>query len=118
MSALDPLPVRSEEAMRRVAQACDYCTAKIVWTESRNARMPVDLAPVELGNVLVQVSPAGLASSVIASPTQRAALQAAGWVLHQHHKLTCPKADQWSRPSDRSQQRDHLARRGTRLHAR
>lgn len=92
------LAEKAEQAIARATEPCDYCEHPIVWAVTTNSRMPIDAAPVEGGNVLVHADGTALRASVVGQAGRRASLVREGYRLRQTHKLTCPYADQWSRP--------------------
>lgn len=97
----NPMAERARHQMVLDRTRCDHCHANIVWATTVNdARMPVDYVAVPTGNLLVTVDTkaAVLRVATLGTPAARRAHAAQGWPLHQHHKLSCPYADSWSRP--------------------
>lgn len=97
-AAPDP---RSLEIFERL---CGDCHKPIFWTKTVASGgldwMPVDAAPVLGGNVIVYPDPKAprrILSDVIGKGLVRAGMAADGWRFHQHHRLSCPRADHWAR---------------------
>lgn len=84
-------------------RVCSDCRKSIMWArvgKLRDEWMPLDSDPVDSGNVLAQPDPTAprrLIADVLGRPATRAAMVADGWLLFQHHRLSCPYADQWAR---------------------
>lgn len=82
-----------------VPQPCNFCSRPILWlTTGRGKRMPVDALSHLDGNVLVDRQSG---TCDVLGRTQAAGARAAHRPLHQHHKLTCPDADEWARKGSR-----------------
>jgi hypothetical protein len=84
-------------------RTCPDCRKPIMWArvgKDRDEWMPLDAEPVPSGNVLAQPDPTAprrLIADVLGRPAARAAMVADGWLLFQHHRLSCPFADKWAR---------------------
>lgn len=79
------------------AEPCNYCEQPIIWTKTeKGARMPVDAAPSDAGNVLVRVTGGDVLAAVIGNKGKRDAMRAHGVQLRTHHRLSCPRATEWS----------------------
>lgn len=94
-------PHRSDfELFERI---CSDCKGRIMWArvgKDRGEWMPLDADPSPTGNVLAQPDPTAprrLIADVLGRPAARAAMVADGWLLFQHHRLSCPHADRWAR---------------------
>jgi len=95
----NPLAEAADILVRACTEPCNYCERPIVWAATGTSRMPVDAPATDGGNVLVSVRDrAHLHAAVLGKSAERAAYRASGWSLRTHHKLTCPFADEWSRP--------------------
>lgn len=106
--AANALADRAEAAVARAATRCDFCQRAIVWTRTVNSTaMPVDAEPTDGGNVLVTHDAGGLRATVLGTPAKRESHRNAGWLLRVTHKLTCPFADEWSRPGGPKRGRQH-----------
>jgi hypothetical protein len=94
-------PIRADFEL--FERTCSDCHKPILWArvgKNRDEWMPLDAAPVDTGNVLAQPDPHAprrLIADVLGRPTARAAMAADGWLLFQHHRLSCPFADRWAR---------------------
>jgi len=86
-------------------RACRNCRGGIMWAWTVGGeRMPVDAQPTAHGNVLLYRDPARprrLLAAVEGSRRKLDAMRAAGWPTYQHHRLSCPQADQWARTRGR-----------------
>lgn len=93
----DPEPViRRPRTPGKTKSVCEHCDGELLWARTRNdARMPVDRAPSDDGNVLITAAGGELHASVF-GPRQAAGARAAGKRLHVHHKVTCPYAHRWA----------------------
>lgn len=76
--------------------ACRSCDAPIVWATSSGGKpMPVDVDPVEDGNVELSLQPGrfvGPVASVLTGPSLFPG------VRRKAHFATCPSADEWRKP--------------------
>lgn len=90
---------RDLEVFHRV---CSACRKPVMWPRSvaTGDLMPVDAEPTPGGNVLCRRSdddPRRLVCDVIGRKATRAAMAEDGWPMWVHHRLSCPKADEWAR---------------------
>lgn len=70
---------------------CEACGEAIIWcVTATGAKMPVDVEPVEGGNVILTAGPAPVAHVVSKRGRQRA-----GRTLYTSHFATCPAADKF-----------------------
>jgi hypothetical protein len=98
----NPHADRTNRAAQIEKGRCNHCKQLIVWaTTGTDGRMPVDWpAPDTGGNVLlVHDDRKGLIATVLGTAAQRGAYASSGWRLYLHHRLSCPFADRWARPS-------------------
>lgn len=93
-----PVAERSRNAAVTQTVSCNFCTAPIVWANTKDTRMPLDAVPVGTGNVLIIVDNNVLTATVLGTPNTRQAYAAQGFALYQHHKLSCPNHTLWSKP--------------------
>jgi len=84
------------------------CGRRIMWAKTnasgRTEWMPLDAEPSERGNVLAYPAPDDprlLVCDVLPTrgrDARRAAgMRADGWLLFEHHAVSCPRAEQWQR---------------------
>jgi hypothetical protein len=93
----NPHSDRTNRFVETNKKRCNFCKMLIVWGKTERAHLPVDYPPVTTGNVLlVHDDVKGLIAHVIGTKSARGAYQSAGWQLYQHHRLSCPHAEQWS----------------------
>lgn len=102
---VEPAPARrlvSADRIRRdlahYRQACDYCTAPIVWaTNGKGDLLPVDADPdAEAGHLWLVVDDRGVRASAL-NRRQAAGAREQGKRLHRPHRKSCPKRLLWSR---------------------
>lgn len=90
------------------ARTCSHCRAAIMWAKTnasgRREWMPLDYEPAPRGNVLAYPAPGDprlLVCDVLADRGREARrldeMRRDGWLLFLHHRLSCPKAEQWAR---------------------
>lgn len=81
----------------RAVRDCPDCHHGIVWARTRTGQwMPLDAEPTDHGNVAL--SPGRWpVCDVIGRKATRDAMRAAGRLLYQHHRLSCPFAHRWAR---------------------
>jgi hypothetical protein len=89
-------------------RTCRNCRRRIMWAwTGADERMPVDAQPTEHGDVLLRRDPARprrLLAAVEGSRRRLDAMRAAGWPTYQHHRLSCPRAEEWARTRGRKGQ--------------
>lgn len=79
------------------AKPCNYCHQPIIWTRTeKDAHMPVDAEPSDSGNVLVRRDAGVTRGIVVGTHNKRAAMRAHGVDLRTHHRMSCPRASEWS----------------------
>lgn len=86
-------------ALEMPAQPCDYCGEPIVWTTSTATRtpLPIDAAPSDRGNLLVERRPDGtLAAGVLSIGAARGA-RVMGRATYIHHATSCPMSSAWNK---------------------
>jgi hypothetical protein len=82
---------------------CPDCRKPIMWAKvgkKHDEWMPIDAEPVSTGNVLAYPDPTAprrLLADVIGRAPVRAGMREQGWLMFQHHRLSCPFADRWAR---------------------
>jgi hypothetical protein len=87
---------------------CSHCRERIMWAKTnasgRREWMPLDYDPAPRGNVLAYPAPDDRRLLVCDVLPDRGAgarrveqMRRDGWLLFLHHRLSCPKADQWAR---------------------
>jgi hypothetical protein len=101
MTAPTRPPIRADFEL--FERNCSDCHHPILWARvgpDRDEWMPIDADPVDTGNVLAYPDPAAprrLVADVIGTRRLRRSLHAAGFLLFQHHRLSCMYADRWAR---------------------
>lgn len=89
-------------------RTCSHCKARIMWAKTnasgRKEWMPLDVEPAPRGNVLAYPAPGDPRLLVCDVLSDRGrdqprldAMRADGWLLFQHHRLSCPRAEEWSK---------------------
>jgi hypothetical protein len=85
-------------------RTCSDCRKPIMWAKTVASDgqewIPLDADPLASGNVIVfrdPEQPRRLLADVVDSKGMRAGMRADGWSFWQHHRLSCPRADQWAR---------------------
>jgi hypothetical protein len=101
----DPIELRG-----RFGRRCRNCQQWIMWAWTRDGeRMPLDAQPSEHGNVIAYRDPANrnrllvtVYGATAAEPRRRLAqMRRAGWPTYTHHRISCPKAEEWARTRGR-----------------
>lgn len=89
----DPVALAATFATR-----CNYCHKRIMWAWTDNeTRMPLDATPTPFGNVRAYQEGRRLQCEEISKREDRHRLILGGWLLYQHHRMSCPQADKWAR---------------------
>lgn len=76
---------------------CRSCSAPIIWAETEDARMPLDVEPVETAAIgLVAYNPATGRARVLSADSlgKVDAWRSGGATIHRAHWATCPSAEQ------------------------
>jgi hypothetical protein len=76
---------------------CRSCGAAIIWAETQDARMPLDVEPVVIPAVgLVAFNPATGRARVLSAESlgKVEAWRSGGVTVHRSHWATCPSAEQ------------------------
>lgn len=83
---------------------CPDCRQPLLWAKTVASDgqewIPLDGDPIDSGNVIVFPDPSAprrLLADVVGNQHMRAGMRADGWHFWQHHRLSCPRADQWAR---------------------
>lgn len=77
-----------------MSTACKSCGAPVIWAVTvKGARMPVDQAPADDGNVVLIMSERGTEAIVVSSPDEHP-----GVVRRKSHFATCANAAQHRKP--------------------
>ena len=92
------LPDRYRAAAEAATEPCNFCKRPIVWAATKESRIPLDAKPDTTGNVLVTTIGDTLTATVLGTASRRSAYVSQGFALYAIHKLSCPKAAEWSRP--------------------
>ncbi len=95
------------ELFERVCQRPVGCGGRILWARTVASGltewMPLDAEPTPDGNILAYPDPTNrrrlicVVYDVRKNRARLAGMVADGWLLFQHHRLSCPRADQWAR---------------------
>lgn len=83
---------------------CSDCRRPIMWAKTVASDgqewIPLDAEPIATGNVIVfrdPNAPRRLLADVVGRSAVRAGMRADGWHFWQHHRISCPRADEWAR---------------------
>lgn len=77
-------------------RACRSCDASIIWARPRTGRvMPVDAAPADGGNILLEVRQGFVRATVLGPNAVEHRGAQAKTLMHKSHFATCPDADGW-----------------------
>lgn len=75
------------------ATPCRNCGAPILWRRTNSESLiPLDAEPVPAGNIAIDS-----VRALVYGPADAEEARERGVPLHQHHRLSCPHADQWAR---------------------
>jgi hypothetical protein len=85
-----------------VSKTCNYCHKPIRWatTAATGARMPLDAAPTDRGNVVLADDQGAPVAGVL-SDLAAAGARASGADTYLHHGVTCPFAAKWNKGAAR-----------------
>jgi hypothetical protein len=106
-STTRPIPA-DFELFERACGGAAGCGGRIMWAKTnasgRREWMPLDYEPSPRGNVLAYPAPDNprlLVCDVLATRGPEArrldGMRRDGWLTFTHHRMSCPRADQWAR---------------------
>lgn len=84
--------------MKVPVKRCSSCNARIIWTETvYGRRMPIDAAPVEDGNLRLELRAERNGNTIIAHYDQASLFNSDAWSRYVSHFATCKNAKEWRR---------------------
>jgi len=92
------MPESVAELIGTFGVLCDHCHMPIMAARTVTGDpLPVDAETSQFGTVRVYRDSHKLIAQVIGTLTERRRLTLGGWPLFRPHRLSCPKASEWSR---------------------